>query len=207
MLFFSISAILFLSCNRKVIGDVEVYGKIYDAYDNTPVSNVELSLYRKNTGNSATYMEGTYTIDASGNYSYRYPGGGVARKGYIFQYRPLETGKYYFDGSDSTGEYMITDNKCEVNVGLKRTGHMQVRIIDVPPYNYPPYLQFNCDGNYYPYDLYSFDGDTTFYVQLAPNRDNFYELTSRYNNNVDTIISGVINMDLSGDTLYQTLQF
>lgn len=211
VLLFTILSVLILSqssCGKKkVIGDVHVYGSITDAYDNAPVSNVQLRLY-KGDQKSNDLMEHSVDINAStGAYDVKYFTAEKAKKGYTFVATPLGTEEYYFKDYKTSGDKRIYDNDCPYDIVLERMGYMKVRLIDVPPLNYLSYPEFHCDGNQYPLNVSNFSGDETFIVKLIPAHDNFYELTSRTSNYTDTIIAGNINMDYSGDTLYQTLQF
>ncbi len=195
------------SCSKKVSGDVHIYGDIRDAYDNAPISDISLRLFRDNK-NSLSEVFPNITLDSnSGTYDVKLITDETAKRGYLFEWQPLGNEEYYFAGNELVGSQNIRGNDCPIDIRLQRMGYMTVRLIDVAPFNFLPYPEFSCDGNRQPVNLYNFDGDTTFTVKLIPNHDNFYELISRSGNFTDTIIAGVINMNLSGDTLYNTLQF
>lgn len=196
------------SCRGKVVGDVHIYGNIRDAYDNAPVSNVELRLF-KDGRSSFTEVTPTITMDsANARYDVKLITSDKAKRGYTFEWTPLGNDEeYYFGPNEVSGVKDINGNDCPYDILLKRTGYMTVRLIDVSPFDYLPYPEFHCDGNEFPVELFNYSGDTTFTVKLVPDGDNFYELVSRSNNFTDTIITGIINMNLSGDTLYQTLQY
>jgi hypothetical protein len=196
-----------IACKKKVVGDVHIYGTIKDAYDNSSITDIELRLLRDDK-NAYTLMNPVLTRDvATGAYDLKLITTESAKRGYLFEWTPTGQRNYYFDGNTNTGARLINGNDCPIDIILKRTGYMKVRLIDVPPFDYLPYPTFHCDGNNNPVNLFNYNGDTSFVVQLIPNSDNFYELVSRSNNFLDTVISGVINMNLKGDTLYQTLQY
>lgn len=195
------------SCQRSVVGDVRIYGTITDAWDNTPVTDVSLRLYKDGKKSSSEVLP-TITMDSlTGFYDVRYITTERAKWGYYFVWSPNVWNKYYFSGNENSATKSIHGNDCPYDIVLQRIGYLKVRLIDVPPFDYLPYPEFHCDGNVQPVDLYNYDGDTTFTVRLVPNADNYYELISRHNNFIDTVIAGVIRMNLSGDTLYQTLQY
>lgn len=199
--------IFYTSCRKNVRGDVRIYGEIVDAYDNAPITDMTFELVRKERRNGETKMDPTITIDNNGRYEVKHVTSENAERGYLFRWQPQNnTREYYFDNL-SFGEYLIDGNDCPLDITLKRTGYMTVRLIDVPPYDYFPNLEFTCDGNDRSVDLFNFNGDETFTVKLIPDFNNFYELLTSTNNFTDTIIAGAINMDLSGDTLFNTLQF
>ena len=207
LLFVSFIIMTQFSCRGKVVGDVHIYGNIRDAYDNTAVPNVALRLYKD--GRSAnTEVNPTVTMDtATAKYDMKLFTSAKVKGGYWFEWEPLGGREYYFSPGENSGTRNINGNDCPIDIDLKRTGYMTVRLIDVSPFDYVPYPEFYCDGNEFPIDLFNYDGDTTFTVKLVPDGENFYELVSQSNNFTDTIITGVINMNLSGDTLYQTLQY
>ncbi|MBP6455990.1 MAG: hypothetical protein KA275_04600 [Chitinophagaceae bacterium] len=196
----------FSSCKKRVSGSVKIYGKIIDAYDNYGYTDIDLRLFQ-NQKNKSTEVAPDVKINADGTYEVNFVTNDVAQKGYDFEWTPNVLDDYYFDNEATSAYQFINDNECKVDITLRRTGHFKVRLQDVFPYDNIPYLEFRCDGNRYPVDLRTFSGDETFTTRLIPQRDNYYQLVSRAYNFTDTVIAGVVNMDLSGDTLYQTLQF
>lgn len=196
------------SCRKNVRGDVRIYGDVRDAYDNQPIENMNFELVKREARSGETLVSPEVSYDSlTGNYEVKYITGENAKRGYNFRWWPSNTEyEYYFDNFEF-GEELIDGNDCPIDITLRRTGYMTVRLIDVPPFDYLPYPEFTCDGNDRPVNLFNFNGDTTFTVKLIPDYDNFYELISTANNFTDTIIVGNINMDASGDTLFNTLQF
>lgn len=196
------------SCRKNVRGDVRIYGDIRDAYDNKPITNVAFSLFQRDKGSNITLLAPDISLDSTtGDYELKYITSENAKRGYQFRWQTNNTGReYYYSNFDYDSE-IIDENECQIDIRLKRSGYMTIRLIDVWPYEYLPYLEFSCDGNQYPVELYNFNGDTTFTVKLIPDYDNLYELTSEDRNFVDTIIAGTVNMNASGDTLFNTLQY
>jgi hypothetical protein len=206
-LLFLIVIITQCSCRGKVVGDVHIYGTIRDAYDNTPIPNVDLRLYKDGRSVNTEVNPELNMDSARAQYDMKLFTNEKVKGGYWFEWEPLTQREYYFGPGEIRGSRNINGNDCPIDITLKRTGYMTVRMIDVFPFDFLPYPEFYCDGNEFPVQLFNYDGDTTFTVKLVPDGDNFYELVSRSNNFTDTIITGIINMNLSGDTLYQTLQY
>lgn len=189
-------------------GDVRIYGDVRDAYDNSPIKNMNFELVKREKRNGETLVSPEISYDSiTGSYEVKHMTSDNAKRGYDFRWWSSNTDyEYYFDNFQY-GEELIDGNDCPIDIRLLRTGYMTVRLIDVAPFDFLPYPEFLCDGNEVPVDLFNFSGDTTFTVKLIPDHDNFYELLSTANNFTDTIIAGNINMNASGDTLYNTLQF
>jgi hypothetical protein len=208
IIFIAAFCLLNTSCRKNVRGDVRMYGNALDAYDNAPIKDMQFELVRKERRSGETLLAPEISYDSiSGNYEVKYISSSNAKRGYNFRWWAGNTDyEYYYDNFEYEQE-LIDGNDCPIDIRLKRFGHMTVRLIDVAPFDYLPYPEFLCDGNEQAVNLFNFNGDTTFTVKLQPDHDNFYELISTANNFTDTIIVGSINMNASGDTLFNTLQF
>ncbi len=155
LLFLSTVIITQFSCRGKVVGDVHIYGNIRDAYDNTPIPNVDLRLFKD--GRSVnTEVSPVVTMDsARAIYDMKLFTSEKVKGGYWFEWEPIGTREYYFGPGEIRGAQSINGNDCPIDINLKRTGYMTVRVIDVSPFDFLPYPEFYCDGNEFPVELFS----------------------------------------------------